>query len=211
MSFLKSIFLGCEGSYTIWGIQVQFQDNPPIFFSPPTSLEGAGLISKLAYQCLNSHAFRWITQGYAHVFTHEMSHALACKLFTQQDSMVYVFKNLCVGRTLFPYDLIYTADWKKTIVNVAGSMGNMTFSSCKLVAATAMKKQLSLPIAFTLGSGAVIWMSGEFFYAYISASKGDDGDFGLIARRGNIHLALASAALISQCAVAIFTAVKLAA
>lgn len=88
---------------------------------------------------------------------------------------------------------------------------DIAFSSCKLVAATALKSYISWPVALALGIGAVIWMSGELLYAYVSASNRDHGDFGCIARRGNTHLALAGAALASQCALGIFAAIKLAA
>jgi len=60
---------------------------------------------------------------------------------------------------------------EKTIVDVSGPLGDIAFSSCKLIAATALKNYLFWPIALALGSGGVIWMSGEFLYAYISASN----------------------------------------
>lgn len=210
MSFLKSVLLGDEGSYNIFGIQAKFKNELPSHYLP-VSLEGAGLISKMAFKCLNSNVFRWITQGYTHVFTHEMSHALACKLLTNQNSTVHVIKSICEGGILYPTELAYASDWKKTIVDVAGPLGDIAFSSCKLVAATALKNYLSWPIALALGSGSVIWISGELLYAYISASNRDAGDFGKIAHRGNTHLALASTALVSQAALGIFAAIKLAA
>lgn len=210
MSFLKSVLFGCEGSYNIFGIQAKFENELPSRYSP-VSLEGAGLISKMASKCLNSKVFRWITQGYTHVFTHEMSHALACKLLTNKNSTVHVIKSICEGITIHPTELVCASDWKNTIVDVAGPLGDIVFSSCKLVAATALKNYLSWPIALAMGSGGVIWISGELLYAYISASNRDSGDFGKIALRGNTHLALASTALVSQVALGILAAVKLAA
>lgn len=210
MSFLKSVLFGDEGAYNIFGIQVKFENEVPSHYSL-VSLEGAGLISKMALKCLSSDAFRWITQGYAHVFTHEMGHALACKLLTNQNSTVHVIKSTCEGGTTFPSGLVNMADWKKTIVDVSGPFGNIAFSSCKLLAATSLKNYLSWPIALTLGSGGVIWISGELLYAYVSASNRNAGDFGKIAGRGDTHLALASAALVSQAALGIFAAIKLAA
>lgn len=208
MSFLKSVFFGSEGSYNIFGIQANFKKEVPSWY-PSINLEGAGFISKTAIKCINSNMFRWITQGYAHVFTHEMSHALTFKLFSGQDTTIEVFKSSCTGRTRLP--LATLPDWKNTIVIVAGPMGDIAFSTCKLVAATALKSYLSWPVALALGSGAVIWMSGELLYAYTSALNRDDGDFGCIASYGNTYLALASTALVSQCALGIFTAIKLAA
>ncbi|HSX37301.1 MAG TPA: M50 family metallopeptidase [Chlamydiales bacterium] len=208
-SFLKSVLFGDEGSYKIFGIRANFENEPSY---PSVSLEGAGLISKMAYKCLNSNAFRWITQGYAHVFIHELGHALACKLLTNQISTIHVSKSTCAGIATFStVEFAHASDWKKTIVNVAGPLGNIAFSSCKLVAATALKNYLSWPIALALGSGGVIWISGELFYACISVSNRDAGDFGRIARRGGAHLALAGTALVSQVALGIFAAIKLAA
>ena len=210
MSFLKSVLFGCQGSYNIFGTKVRFQNELPSHLSPP-SLDGAGAISQLASKCLNSNAFRWITQSYTHVFVHEMSHAIACKVLTGQNSEVDFFTSPCLGKTALPPAVTYASDWKQTVICIAGPMEDVAFSTCKLVAATALKSYLSWPVALALGSGAVIWMSGELLYAYVSASNKDHGDFGMIARRGNTHLALASTALVSQCALGVFAAIKLAA
>lgn len=210
MSFLKSVLFGSKGSYNIFGTKVKFQNELPSYLTLP-SLNGAGIISKLAFNCINSNAFRWITQGYTHVFVHEMSHAIACKVLTGQNSKVDFFTSLCIGKNASPPAVTYASDWKKTVINVAGPMGDIAFSTCKLVAATALKSYLSWPVALALGSGAVVWMSGELLYAYVSAANKDHGDFGKIASRGNTHLALASTALVSQVALGIFAAIKLAA
>lgn len=208
MSFLKSVLFGSEGSYNIFGIQANFKKEAPPGY-PSSILEGAGFLSKMAVRCINSNVFRWISQGYAHVFVHEMSHALTLKLFSGQDSQVYVFKSSCTGRGDGSLEIL--PDWKKTIVYVAGPMGDIAFSTCKLVAAMALKSYLSCPVALAIESGAVIWISGELLYAYTSALNKDAGDFCRIARQGNTHLALASTALASQCALGIFVAIKLAA
>lgn len=211
MSFVKSVLFGSEGSYNILGIQAKFEKEEPLDYSSSILiLEGAGFISKIAIKCLNSNVFRWITQGYAHIFVHEMSHALTLKLFTNQDPMIRVFKSSCTGGCIPPSASETLPIWKKTIVKVAGPMGNIALCTCKLVAATALKSYLSWPIALAIGGGAVIWMTGELLYAYTSALNRDAGDFGCIARYGDSHLALASIALVSQCALGIFAAIKLA-
>lgn len=209
MSFLKSALLGSEGSYNIFGIQAKFEKEVPSFY-PSSDLQGAGFVSKAATQCINSNVFRWLTQGYAHTFIHEMSHALTFKLLTNQDATVRVFKSSCTGETDYPYSLNNLPDWKKNIIYIAGPMGDIAFSTCKLIAATALKNYLSWPIALALGSGAVIWISGELLYAYTSLLNKDAGDFGIIARSGNISLALASTTLVSQVALGVFAAIKFA-
>lgn len=208
MSFLKSLLFGSEGSYNICGIQAKFEKEVHSL-NPFPNLEGAGFISKMAITCINSNMFRWITQGYAHVFVHEMSHALTFKLLSGQDTTIKIYKSSCNGESF--HRLATHPDWKKTIVDVAGPIGDIAFSTCKLVAATALKSYLSWPVALTLGSGAVIWMSGELLYAYTSALNRDTGDFGCIASYGKTYLALASTALVSQYALGIFAAINLAA
>ena len=54
MPFLISILFGDEGSYNIFGIQAKFENELPSHY-PLISLEGAGLISKIAIKCLNTH------------------------------------------------------------------------------------------------------------------------------------------------------------
>lgn len=208
MNFLKSLLFGSEGTYNIFEIQVKFQNELPPFLTPPR-LDQPGVISQLVIKCIKSDAFRLVTQAYTHVFVHEMSHALACKILTGQNSEVDLFTNRCVGVNHYPPAVTYASDWKQTVIDVAGPMGNIAFSTCKLVAATALKSYLSWPVALALGSGAIVWMSGELLYAYVSASNRNDGDFGLIALRGNTHLALASTAIVSQVALGIFVAIRL--
>lgn len=207
MSLLKSVLFGCEGSYNIFEIPVKFENELPTFGLP--SLERRSVISQLAFKCINSAIFRYVTQSYTHVFMHEMSHALACKLLTGKKSEIVFFTTLGLGQTVLPIEIRDSANWKRTAVDVAGPMGNIAFSTCKLVAAIALKNYLTWPVALTLGGGAVIWMSGELFYAYISASNKDRGDFGRIVSRGNTHLVLASMTLVSQVALGIFLAIKL--
>ncbi|MCB1107914.1 MAG: M50 family metallopeptidase [Chlamydiia bacterium] len=209
-SFFKSTLLGNEGSYNIFGIDVEFKDELPSELSPP-NLDGAGFISRLAFRCISSNVFRLITQSYIHVLVHEMSHALACKILIGQDASVRVFTKLCLGKTDLPSLTRSASDWTQTAIDLAGPMGSIAFSSCKLVAATALKNHLPFPIALTLGSGAALWISGELLYAYVSGSNMDYGDFGCIARREKSHLILANLILVSQCCLGIFAAIKFAA
>ncbi len=215
MSIVDSVLFGQEGKYTVFGASVQFEKEPP-FGGDFLSLEGAGLISKVAAQCINSDPFRWIFQGCAHVFVHEMFHALAYNALVDRHASVRIFTGPCVGITEIP-DLTTDAipRWKITMVCLAGPVGNVAFSICKLIAATAFKGYFCLPIAFALGGGAVIWISGELLYATLSALKEDDGtgmlgDFGIIRSvGGTLHLALASAILVSECALAVFATMAL--
>jgi hypothetical protein len=206
MSFIKSILFGCEGSYNIFGTSVKYKSDNYNY-----SLKGAGFISQLASECINNNAFRLLTQSYVQVLVHEMSHVLAGKIFTGKNSNIVLYTNTCSAITSLPREFNELADWKKSVIDIAGPMGSIAFSSCKLMAATALKPHLSWPASLVIGSGAIMWISGELLYASVSASKKDHGDFGCIAQKGNTHLALSTTAILSEVALGIFLAIKLAA
>lgn len=209
MNFLNSVFFGFDGSYNIFGTKVEFCENPP---GLSIHLDGAGIISRLAIHCMKSNVLRWITQGYTHVFVHEMSHAIAYKLLTGKNAeKILVSSSSCEGVVLFPQSMADISAWKRTVISVAGSMGDISFSICKLFSAIVLKSYLPSPVTLTLVGGALCWISGEVLYAYVSGSKKDHGDFGHIASHGKTHLMLASTALVCQITLGIFTAIKLAA
>lgn len=207
MSIIKSLLLGNEGTYKILGVQLEFQKELPSYLSPP-SLEGHGIFSKLASKFINSDFARLISVSNIHLFVHEMSHAIACKLITNQNSSISFFTKRCLAVNYYPREVLHCQDWKRTILDSAGPIGDIAFSSCQLVAANALKNYISWPISLLLGGGALLFMAAELFYAYSSASKKDFGDFGLIAKRNISHLVFSSIALISSCALGIFGALK---
>ncbi len=205
MSFLKSVFFGSQGSYNLLGIPVNFEHS----HYSPYNLDNESFISRQALKCLNSNVFRLVTQSYAHVFTHEMSHALMLKFFYGRPPGFYregicIYTDICMGQTGMPR--IENHNWKTTLILMAGPMGNIAFATAKLVAAKVFKNYLTWPIASIFGSGAVIWTLGEIFYAYLSATRKDNGDFGHIASHGKMPLALASTAVVAQCILGIYAA-----
>src|SRR5580700_9061983 len=133
MSFLKSILFGCEGSYNIFGMPVKFESELPSHLAPP-GLERADLISQLARKSINNVS-SWVIQGYtlvaqvwAHTFVHEMSHALAYKILTGKNAEVYLYRGGFVcGRTVYPPEGVNLVDWERTIINIAGPLGNIAF------------------------------------------------------------------------------------
>jgi hypothetical protein len=210
--FYKIYFLGSEGSYNILGVPVEFQKDEMDNTCQDSGIEGAGVVSYLANKCLNSNAFRWITQGYTHLLAHEASHALAYKLISNENQIgIKIFQNSCQASISYILTEEMEKSWKGTVVEAAGPMGDVAFSTCKLVAATALRNYITWPVSLALGGGALFWISGELLYAYSSASNRDGGDFGQIANRSKTHLAVASAALMGECALGIFAAYKLAA
>ena len=214
MSLIRSVLFGDEGYYNIWGVPVIFKKRPqPVFgrMDFQGSIEGDSVISKIATQCINSHLFIWMTQGYLHLLTHEMSHALAYKFFLRENGEVQIIQDPCIGLHLFSPQVIQrAADWEKTMIDIAGSMGNVAFSLGKLALAIALKDRLPQPVSIALGGGAMMWIAGELFYSYLSVVEPQrDGDFSLIAKRNKMHLLLASAALITETSLGIFAAAKL--
>lgn len=196
MSILKSLLFGSEGTYKILEIPVVFKKSETYF-----DWAGEDIISRCAIQCINSRAFRFLTQGYAHVFVHEMSHALVGKLF-KGNANVEIYSDTCQGTNTVRYPSAISPI-KQSSMYAAGPMGDVAFCIGKIAVATFLKSY-SMPLALTLGTGAVIWLSGELLYAYMSAKQRDSNDFGLIRKNGETHLAVAGAALVGECALGLF-------
>lgn len=211
MSFIKSILFGSPGLYKVGGICIQYRDKENSWWCHPPSLNGAGYISSLANKCLNSNALRWATQGYCHVLVHEMGHALACKLLTGRNSIITIKTDTCTAQVhhMPALDDDDTAHWKLSVIDVSGPMADMAFSTLKIVVANALKSTVSQPVALLVAGGAMAWMSGELFYAYISTTQKNGGDFCRIANRGTPHLIAATTLLISQAALGVFAMTKL--
>ncbi len=198
MSILKSVLLGAEGSYNILGIPVTFGK-----YSITTNAQDDGsLTTRLAKKLLDNNIVRLGNQAYAHLFAHEMSHAMMTKLLLNRTPNVYCNTDDCTGSTISVSDS-FSNDWKNTLIEVAGPMGDVAFATCKLVATKALENYIPWPVTLVLMNGAFMCMANEIICAYESATKRDHGDFGQIARRSRVHLVLASTALITQCAVGI--------
>lgn len=202
MSLLNSLLFGSEGSYQIFDIPVKFHKK--ISLSEKTDH-----ISQLAIKCGQSRAFCWCIQGYLHIFTHEMGHALAYKFFTEKKPKITILIHSCTGVSKYSEEIGSLPAWKQTVIDSAGPMAQMALSSCKLAGVILLKNYLPFPIRVLLGGGAAFCMSAELVKAAVSASLQDEDDFGLIAQRGKKHLGIASLALITECALGIFAAVKL--
>lgn len=218
MSFIKSLVLGCNGSYQFWGTDIHFlTDNNALTENQDNSSEQRtsgmllGSIERILIRTLASKAFGISTLGYAHVLAHELGHALSYKLFFGGNTKVTILTDSCAGLTT-RNDFFYSVDhpWKLTFFRLAGPMAGVAFSSAQVGLAILLKK-ITLPGAFILGTGGLLWIIGELFYAIHSIiTENETGDFYPIKLEGNPQFALASFALISQCALSAFALIKLA-
>lgn len=197
MSIIFSLLNGNQGNYNILGAKVTFGP-----FAYGTMPSGGGMLRSLMFGCLSSHFFRVISNSYTHVFMHEMGHAVATKLLTNQNPKVTIFNDCFGGIT---HDCS-SSGWKDVAIDAAGPLGSMVFSSCKLAIAVLLYKQMSKPVGYLLGAQAAISMFGELLYA-ASYSKG--GDFGNIADYGLSPLLISLATLVSTCALGVLGSIKL--
>lgn len=205
MNFVSSLFLGSVGQYNFFGQSVSFTDQFQNS-TPSHILQENCIISTLIIPLRNRY-ISCLSGGYAHVFVHEMGHALAYKLLTGNHSPVFIYQNPCSGGTDYP-TITITTGWKSTVINLAGPMMGIAFEIGKLVAAAALFN-ICWPASLLLASGAVIWITGELVYA-ITSSFGATGDFSIIRRNGGIlHLVLSLILLIAACVFGVLAAATL--
>jgi hypothetical protein len=204
LSFLNSVVLGREGSYHILGFEVVFKKYDSLSDCPMDP----GFVS-FCKSCSFVRLFRIITQDFAYMLSHEMGHALAYRAFMVCSPKIFIFTDVHAAwaeKNAEIRTILSLSDTKNSIALAAGPMVDMTFSACKLVAAVALRRYLSTPVALILGLGSLVTMIGTLSYAWSSASNRDGGDFGKIARISSNHLAIASIALVGQCALGVYLA-----
>lgn len=201
MSIVSSLLWGSEGSYQVLNVPVSFEE-----IDRSLIVTNSNLFVNSVGQCLNSQVFRFMTLSYTQIFVHEMGHAITSKILVDNEPEVTVATNLFGGGTSYK---VSGNSWRFSATNLAEPLASMIFSCCKLAAAVLVNKYVSRPAAYLLGTGAVIWMFGEFVYAFTSVARNDGGDFAHIANDGMSHLVVSMAILISTCALGIFASVRL--
>ncbi|MGC1878793.1 MAG: hypothetical protein WA347_09090 [Rhabdochlamydiaceae bacterium] len=220
-SFLKSAFLLDDskkynfGSPNIneFGIGISFEkghiENKPLL--------GAGFVSALANVFRNNYPFQVATNAGVHITAHELGHAGAAYALTGKCSEIAIKIDQCAGETHIPRCVTKLAGWKKTVIDVAGPMADVALCACKLMGASALRNFSSsiapsspaTSVALSsatgvLAFGAMIWIAGELTYAFCGVvNRNEVDDFKKIADRGKIHLAVASLALVTECALAL--------
>lgn len=204
MNFLSSICFGKLGNYRFLGIDVEFTSNAKVSFSfdGHIGLSPIRLLGYCATTCLNNKAFRLLSFGYLHTFVHEMGHALAHKILGSQSVYIKVDVSSCCGCT--GGNSANGSKFREFIGVIAGPVTDMAFSSIQLVAAAALRSYVGAPVAGFVAGGAIMWMTGELFYAFYSTVNQDNGDFGRISRMGILPFAAATAALVGTFAFGIF-------
>ncbi len=203
-SFFQSLLLGREGTFHFRGIEIQFAD------IKVASFEGAGVISAVANRCAQIPILRQLSLSPLHVLGHEMGHALAIEGFTgQKPKKITIATEALGGNTEYHFLCHVLPDWQRSAIDAAGPLLHAVLSSAQLATAVALKPYLPRPVTLLLEGGAMVQMAGELLYAYTSAVKRDDGDFGHIAQISTAHLAVATAGLVATCAIGIFGASQL--
>ncbi len=142
---------------------------------------------------VENRLFQLFSLAKFHVLSHELGHAVAGLLFGARDVRIHV----CDGsggvvNLILPPE---TASWKQTVIDAAGPLANVAFSSALIAGAVSSQEYISTQVAGVLTAGSLSWMFGEGMYAITSAVHMNSGDFGKIAQRGPVHLTLASLSL----------------
>ncbi|MGC1878579.1 MAG: site-2 protease family protein [Rhabdochlamydiaceae bacterium] len=191
------------------------------------SLQEAGMISTLANIYRNNYPLQVATNAGTHIIVHELGHFAAMYAFTGKCSEIAIIVDQCGGVTYLPRCINKFTGWKRTVISVAGPMADVALCACKLMTASALRSFASsiapsslagsmalLSIAGVLSFGAVLWIAQELTYAFCGAVKppgkepGKGDDFQKIAAQGPVHLAAASLALVTECALALIVATR---
>lgn len=157
--------------------------------------------------CLKSRIFSVLTLGHLHTLVHEMGHAVAHSILTGGAATINLSTKNCYGSTTFHSGPRPLSSAGATWIDLSGPLADIIFSVVLIIGIFALTHYVSMPQAVSLGlriaisAPAVLWIVGEFFYAGLSASRRDEGDFGKIVNRGVAHFVIAIAILISICAL----------
>lgn len=200
MSIVQSLLFGTEGNYQVAGIPVAFEKGDQAMISTSDHW----LVTSVR-TCLESQAFRVLNQSYIQIFVHEMGHAATGRLLVNDQPHIHIFNNQFGGVTQYAYHS--DIEWKNSAVTLAGPLTSMIFSCIKLAAAVLVNKHISKGASYLLGGSAAIWMLGELIYTFTAGLGIAGGDFYHI--NNPIHLTIALAAMVSTCALGIFTSIKL--
>jgi len=199
MSLINSLVFGSEGSYSILGIPVTFHKESR------AGLPNQSPVIKLVTEYFNKFYYI-ISQEYLNAFMHEMGHALTAKLFSL-NSKIVILTNSCNSETRLtsagPWKDI-VGPWKGTVILASGPMSSLAFSTCKLALAIILKNYIPPLIFLVLNISSLICIARELIFVCNSISRKDTRDYGLIAQQGNIYLALAIAALLTEYILAAF-------
>lgn len=202
---INSLIFGSGGEYNFYIFSAKFEHEPG-YYERQNSLKASGLASAVAKKLLNNNVLRLTSLGYTHVFVHEMSHAIAIKVFSGISPKITVYTSSCSGNCEYPAH--YFPPWKDSIISAAGPLGDIAFSIGKLLLMQVFKTVLPYPLILLVAGGAIAWVLGELLYAYISVNT-NLGDFGEIAQIGPLPLAIATTLLLTESFYALFLAKSL--
>jgi hypothetical protein len=201
MEIFKTLIFGKPNTFNLFGIKISFnkKENNDYykFFEKNLILRNLAITAE---NLLNNYAFKLITFGYLHTFVHEMGHGIALKILSGKNISIEININTCLG--LVRGERSNLSAWSMTLFDLAGPLADVILSISLIYASCAFNSLITPPLAIILGAGGAIWLVGEYYYAVDSLISGR-GDMASIASHGNLHLLIASAALITPCALAI--------
>jgi|688.fasta_scaffold03461_22 hypothetical protein len=204
MEIFKTIFFGKQNTFYLHGIKIIFtKKDSPYLHKFATNNLLLSCLSTTTKNLLTNYTFKIITFSYLHTFVHEVAHALALKALGVKNICIEINSNTALGHTGIA-GKTKLSSWSLTLVDLAGPLANVIFSVSLVYGSYIFSPIISLPFSLFLGAGGTIWICGEYYYA-LSSLIGDRGDWANIASRGKLSLLLASAALITPCALAILS------
>lgn len=192
-SILKAC-LGVKGLHKVFGYDVEVRDDE----SQGTE-KYKSKIRNLSRQVIHS-----ISGTYTHTLVHEVAHAAAFRLVTDNPFKRTTKKDLKItmytngdGATITPKRFLDSTG--HTIYRVAGPVMEVAICGLEILGGLALKNSYAGYYLMAIGAKDLF---GQVISCAKSACKEDDGDFGLISKlSGKAHLIAASSALLAECAL----------
>ncbi len=181
MSFFKSLFLGSDGAYNVFGLKVNFLEEP-------------GCQTSSVNRILNA-----VVGQYPGTFFHELGHAFAARwLLNSNGISVEVYRS---GGGYTRSDASVRG-WRDSAIMAAGPLAQSAFSISALVAGLGLDK-ISTAISLSFSS---MGMANMLFLIYEFFLKDPESDWNRILKNSKYHHVIAVAALASQVALGTFLA-----
>lgn len=188
IKFAKSLLLGTSGTFEYQGNSVYFEGNSFNRYDPPLDI-----VKKIL-----GDYFKLLVLRYLYTFVHEMGHATAYKLVTQNPDKIKMtieesgYEGGCNSIT---YDLNSVAPKStvlgKNIILAAGPVTSVTVASFIFFLGARLQRLIP-SVGQILKMGATANILVELRYFLNSSWCRDEGDWGRILNENKIHYSIAS-------------------